>query len=102
MSRCLYIISLSVTTISSAKMAELLEMPFRMWTQVDPTNYVLDGGPNIPREGAPLRGMTSRFSHTLPSTVLNGRDIRISPHALDQLSDWSATEALQCHIKFSQ
>jgi len=29
--------------VSSAKTAELIEMPFEMLTLVDPRNYVLDG-----------------------------------------------------------
>jgi len=32
-------------------------MPFGMWTLVGPRNYVLDGGPDTPREGALLREM---------------------------------------------
>jgi len=31
-------------------------MPFRGVTNVDPRNYVLDAGPDNPREGALLRG----------------------------------------------
>jgi len=32
--------------VSSAKTAELIEMPFRMWTQVSSRNHVLDEGPD--------------------------------------------------------
>jgi len=35
--------------VSSAKVAELIEMPFWMWTQVDAKKHFLDGGPNAPQ-----------------------------------------------------
>jgi len=31
-----------------------------------------------------------------------GLDVGISPHAVDQHSDWPAAETVECHIKFSQ
>jgi len=37
--------------VSPAKPAELIDMPFGVWTGVGPRNYVLDEGP----EGAILR-----------------------------------------------
>jgi len=43
--------------MSPAKTVELIQMPFGMWTLVGPRNYVLDGGPDTPREGALLREM---------------------------------------------
>jgi len=49
-----------------------------------------------------LRGMTSSFSRMPPSTVHSGLDVGISPHAVDQHSDWPAAETVECHIKFSQ
>jgi len=49
-------ISLSLITMSPAKMAEPIEMPFGMWTRVGPRNCVLDGAPDPPQEGALLRG----------------------------------------------
>jgi len=42
--------SLSVTIISSAKMAEPIEMLFGLWTPVGPRNHVLDGGADPPME----------------------------------------------------
>jgi len=55
------------------------------------------------REAAILGGgITWRFSHPPPSTVHSGLDVRISPHAVKQCSDWPATEIVECHIKFSQ
>jgi len=36
----------SVATLSPAKTAEPMEMPFRMWTRVGPVNHVLDEGPH--------------------------------------------------------
>jgi len=38
----------SVTLVSPAEMAELIEIPFRLRTRVDPGNHVLDGGPDPP------------------------------------------------------
>jgi len=49
-------------------MAELIKMPFGMWTRVHKRNYLLDGGTDPPREGALLAEKTSGFSHMPPST----------------------------------
>jgi len=43
---------LLVTTMSCTKTAELIEMSFRVWTQVGPMNHVLDGGWDPPWEEA--------------------------------------------------
>jgi len=49
---CLFV-GLSLTTVSAAKAAELVKMPFGIWTQVGQRNHVLDGVVQIPiREGA--------------------------------------------------
>jgi len=45
----------SVTILSPAKTAELIEIPFGLWTLVGPGNHVLDGGPDLLCEGAILR-----------------------------------------------
>ena len=45
-------VGLSVTVVSPTKMAEPIEMPFRVWTRVDPMNHVLDGVQIAPCEGA--------------------------------------------------
>jgi len=87
------LVCLSVTSVIPAKVAEPFMMPFRMLTQVGPRNHVL---------AVIFRGMTSGFSCMLPSTVASGPDVRISPHAVDQHSNWLATEAVECHIKFTQ
>ena len=36
-------VCLSVTSVSPAKPAEPIEMPFGMWIRASPRNYVLDG-----------------------------------------------------------
>jgi len=36
-------LSVSITTLSSAKMAELIDLAFGLWTQVGPRNHALDG-----------------------------------------------------------
>jgi len=46
----------SVTIVSAAKMAESIEMPFRLWTRVGPRNNVLDGGPDPPTRIGILMG----------------------------------------------
>jgi len=46
-----------------------------------------------------LRGVNSGFSNTPPSTIPSGPDVGISPHAVDQYSDWPAPEAVECHIE---
>jgi len=45
--RVAWSVGLSVTTVSRAKAAEPVEMPFELWTQVGPRNHVLDGSPDI-------------------------------------------------------
>jgi len=49
-------VSLSVTIMSPAKTAELIEAPFGLWTQMGPRNHVLDEGPDPPWNGAVLGG----------------------------------------------
>jgi len=46
----------STSTLSHAKMAEQIEMPFGLWTQAGLRNHTLHGGPDPPWEGAILRG----------------------------------------------
>ena len=41
-------VCLSVTVMNFAKPAELIEMPFGLWTPMGPRNHVLDGGPDHP------------------------------------------------------
>jgi len=36
------------------KIAEPIEMPFRLWARMGPRNHELDGGPDPPRDGAIL------------------------------------------------
>jgi len=68
---------------------------------MDSSNYAINWESNLLMEtGALLRGITSGFSCTPPGTILSGHDVTISPHAVDQGSDWPATEAFECHIKF--
>ena len=38
-----------VTRMNPAKTAELIEMLVGMWGRMDPSNHVLDGGPDPPR-----------------------------------------------------
>jgi len=52
-------------------------------------------------QGALLKGMGLGFSRELSSTISVGPDVGISPHAVDQHSDWLTTEAVECHIKLS-
>ena len=76
-------LSLMVTTVSPAKVAEPIMMPFGMLTWAAPMNCVLDGGPDPHAKGEILREWRQGFP-------------------VKQHSDWSATEAVECHIKFSQ
>jgi len=93
---------LSVTTISPAKTAETIDMPFGMWTWVGPRDYVLDDESRSPNGNRHFWGDdVAIFLHTT-STIPSGPDVGISPHAIDQRSYWLATEAVECHIKFSQ
>ena len=51
-------------------------------------------GPDPPQQVALLRGMTAEFSHMPPITVPSGPDAMISPHVINQRSDWPAAEAV--------
>jgi len=78
-------VCLSVTTVSRAKAAEPIVMPFRMLTRVVPMNHVLDGGPDPHvKDNFEGDGVTSGFSHA------------------DQRSDWPAADAVECHNEFTQ
>jgi len=45
--RVAWLVGLSVTLVSPAKMAELIQMPFGLRTWVGPGNHVLDAGPDL-------------------------------------------------------
>jgi len=53
--RVAWSVGLSVTLVSPAKTAELIEMLFGLRTWVDPRSHVVDGGQHPPWEGAILR-----------------------------------------------
>jgi len=63
---------LSITIVSSAKMAELIEMPFGIRTLLGPRNHILDGA-QIPQcEEAIFRGKRRpivKYRDCLPCTV---------------------------------
>ena len=40
------------SAVICAKTAEPIEMPFALWTRMDPRNHVLDGGPELLRDVA--------------------------------------------------
>jgi len=63
-------------TVSPAKVAEPILMPFGMLTRV-------------------VQGPKSRSPMQRGS--FEGDDVEIFPHAGDQHSDWQATEAIECH-----
>ena len=67
-------VCLSVTTVSPAKAAELTDRDAvpDVDYRVDPRNHVLDWGPDLP----------------MRRTILRGDDVGISPHAVEQRSDW--------------
>jgi len=46
----------SVTLVNPAKMAEPIEMPFGLWTQMGLRNHILDEAPDPPWEWAILKG----------------------------------------------
>jgi len=45
----------SVTVVSPAKMPQPIEVLFSVEDSVGPRNHVLDGGPDLPMEGAIFR-----------------------------------------------
>jgi len=59
-------------------------------------------GSRSPTGRGTFEGMTLKFSRTSPSSVPSWTVVRISLHAVDQRFDWSAAEAVECHLKFSQ
>jgi len=68
------------------------------WTQ----GTIIRWGPDPNGKGHFWGRMMWIFFHTLPSTVPSRPDVGISPHAVDQRSDWPAAEVVECHIKLSQ
>jgi len=65
-------VSLSVTLVSPAKTAAVMEMTFGLRTLVGPGNHVLDGGPDPPCQGTILRGKghpVVKYRDTLQSSV---------------------------------
>jgi len=52
----------SVMTVSPAKVAEPIEMPFGTWTHVGPMNHVLDGS-NLHTQRGNLEGNTGPVQH---------------------------------------
>jgi len=46
----------SVTIVSPARSAELIELSFGVWTWVCPRNHVLDGGPDPPWQRSNFEG----------------------------------------------
>jgi len=58
--------------MSLAKVAELITMPFGLWTQVDPRNHVIDDGPdpnawmdNFEGENGPIWDMPGYFRQSI-------------------------------------
>ena len=76
-------VCLSMTLVSRAKTAALIEMPLGLRTRVGPRNHVLDGGSDPPWEGAILRGKGAphlKYRDTLLSPVqkqLNRSTLRL-------------------------
>ena len=55
------------------------------------------------RRHSNLNSVTSLgCSCILLSIVASGPDVGISVHAVDQHSNWLASEAIECHVEFSQ
>jgi len=92
----------SVTTMSPAKMAELIEILFGMWTQVGPRNYVLDGGPDPFMGRDTSEGMTSRqdFPACHPGAFPVALASGFSLHAVNQRSNWPTAEASSVALNF--
>jgi len=93
-------VGLSVTTVSP-KTAEPFEMTSGMWTWVGPRNYIFIGPRSLYGKGHVRGGWSLDFPtrHQAPFSC-SGPDVGISLHAVDQRSDWPATEAVECDIKF--
>jgi len=78
-------------------MAEPIEIPFGMWTQMGPRNYLLDGIQIHPREGALLGDVVRIFLDSAELTVSSGPDVGISQHCLPAfwLADHRSSQVLQ-------
>ena len=55
---------LLVTTVSCAKTAKPIEVPFGLWAQVDPWNHVFGGGPNPSRGWGTFGGISQSIVNT--------------------------------------
>ena len=62
-------VCVSVTTVSRAKTAEPIEMPFGVWTHVSPRNQVLDVGQHPPRDRALRKNVLTRLKATPKETI---------------------------------
>jgi len=69
----------TVTLVSPAKMAALIEMPFVLGTRVGPRNHVLHRGPDPPWEWAILRGKGA------PHCKVQGHSVVICAKAVEPI-----------------
>ena len=76
----------SDTTGSRAKPAEPIEMPFGLWTRLDPRNHVFGGGPGFPQEKGQFRDVTST------PLILS----------VDDLVDWARDQYANEHRKLNK
>ena len=77
----------SVTIVSPAKAADLMEMPFGLWNRVGPRNHILDECPDPPREVA--FNNTDKYGYSSSLTKVATR--------LQELTCHMASHSVTCH-----
>ena len=60
-----------VTIVSPAKTAQLIEVPYGLWTSVGPRNHVLDGGPDPPMQRGNFEGEVAAHCKVLRFCAVN-------------------------------
>ena len=70
----------SVTTVSSAKTAELMEMPIGMWTQVGQRNRVSDGGLDPHMRRGNFEGRRPRTCPDVPDVDIYSKRLSRGQH----------------------
>ena len=102
-------VCLSVTTVSPAKLAKLIVMPFGKLTQVDPRNHTLDGSPDPTAEfrtrlsrgqaiGASLQKIWK--SHSIPiSTKFRLMKALVWPAVTYGCESWTLRKNEETHLE---
>jgi len=88
----------SVITVSPAKMAEPIEMPFGVWIRW--AQGIMCYMSRSPMSRGTYEGDDIKIFQCSAEHQPCGADIGISSHTVDQRSDWPTAEAVECRAEF--